>query len=446
MFDFLGSRIQKTMANINKKTILTEADILEITREIKMSLLEADVNLTVVKDFTNSVKEKVVGQELINKLNPSQQMVKIIKEELIKILGTKAHEIKIEKSPYILMLVGLQGGGKTTTVAKLATYLKRKNNIKKVLLIAADVYRPAAINQLAKLAKEINVDLFEKGIEVDPRIIVEEGISKARSEHYDLVIIDTAGRLSINEELMTELVDIKKIAKPNKSVFVLDAMSGQDIINVAQIFNNKLQLDGSILTKLDSDSRGGAALSVTYLLKIPILFIGTGERINNLDLFHPERMAERILGMGDVLSLIEKAESVIDKDESKKMFRKMMKGEFDLDDLLNNLKQVRKMGKISKLIKMLPNSIKVDENKLGGAEDKIKLYEILINSMTKEERKNPKLLKNASRKNRIIKGSGRDIKEYNKLLNDFENMKKRIKEMSKVGGKTGGFDPSAFGM
>ncbi|MGL4343137.1 MAG: signal recognition particle protein [Metamycoplasmataceae bacterium] len=446
MFDFLGNRIQKSLSNVNKKTTLNEEDIVQVTREIKMSLLEADVNLKVVKDFINSVKEKVIGQDLINKLNPSQQMIKIIKEELIKVLGNETQEIKLTKKPHIIMMVGLQGGGKTTSVAKIAAYLRKHQNLEKIMLVAADIYRPAAIEQLKVLSKQINVDCFEKGNNFSAENIVEDALLKAREENYDLVIIDTAGRLSIDEKLMNELVNVKKISHPNQIIFVADAMSGQDVINVAQTFHNQLSLNGTILTKLDSDARGGAALSIRYILNIPIFFIGTGEKINNLDLFHPDRMADRILGMGDVLSLIEKSEEVIDKDQTKKMFSKMMRGDFDLNDLLSNLKQVRKIGKLSKIMKMMPNSIKIDESKLDGAEDKIKLYEIIISSMTEEERKNPKLLKNASRKNRIIKGSGRNAKEYNKLISDFEIMQKRMKEMSKGGRGIPGFDPSNFGL
>lgn len=446
MFDFLGNKIQKSLNKMSKKTSIKEEDITQVIRDIKMSLLEADVNFKVVKEFVNNVKDKTIGEDLIGTLNPYQHMIKIIKDELIKILGSKKQEIKIEKKPHIIMMCGLQGGGKTTSVAKIANYLRKHNNLEKILVVAADIYRPAAVQQLVKLAKEINVDYFEKGVDVEVDDIVQEAIDKAYDEKYDLVIVDTAGRLSIDEKLMQELVRVKKIIKPNQILFVADAMSGQDIINVATEFHNHLKLSGTILTKLDSDARGGAALSIRFLLNIPIFFIGTGEKVNNLDLFYPDRMAERILGMGDVLSLIEKADEVVDKDKSKKLFKKMMKGDFDLDDLLENLKQVRKLGKISKIVKMLPNNMKIDESKLEGAEDKIKVFEILISSMTNAERKNPKLLKNASRKNRILKGSGRDAREYNKLISDFEAMTKRMKMMAKQGGSMKGFDPGSFGL
>ncbi|MGL5205417.1 MAG: signal recognition particle protein [Metamycoplasmataceae bacterium] len=444
MLDFLGKRLQKTLNEANKKTTLKEEDILKVTREIKMSLLEADVNLKVVKDFINNVKAKIIGQDLMAQLNPGQQMVKIVKEELVDILGKTTKEIKLDSKPYIIMMTGLQGGGKTTTVAKLANYYKTKKQAQKILLVAADIYRPAAVEQLITLAKSIGVDYFEMGTSFPVEEIIEKALNKAKEERYDLVILDTAGRLSIDEALMNELVIVKKLARPNQILFVADALSGQDIINVATTFNEYLKLTGSIITKLDSDARGGSALSIRYLLNVPISFIGTGEKIHNLDLFHPERMAERILGMGDVLTLIEKAESVIDEKAGKKMLNKMMKGEFDLDDLLDNLKQVRKMGKLSKIIKLLPGTVKIDEDKISKAESKIELFEILISSMTAAERKDPRLLKNASRKNRIIKGSGRTAQEYNNLVTEFDAMKKRLKGMSK--GFNGNFDPSMFGM
>lgn len=444
MFDFIGSRMQKAIAKANKKTQLKEEDILEITRDIRLALLEADVNLKVVKDFIDSVKKSIIGQDVIKQLNPGQQMVKVVKEELVKILGNKAKEIKINNKPYFIMMTGLQGGGKTTTVAKLAYYFRKKQNLEKILLVAADIYRPAAVDQLVSLAKQINIDYFKIDNSQDVNDIVKKAYEKAHQEKYDLVIIDTAGRLSIDEKLMDELVQVKSIIKPNEIIFVADALSGQDIINVATTFHEKLKLTGSIITKLDSDARGGAALSIRYLLEIPILFIGTGEKISNIDLFYPDRMADRILGMGDVLTLIEKAEEVIDERKSKKMLNKLMKGEFDLDDLLDNLRQVKKLGSIRKILKFLPGNLKIDDTKAEKADEKLKLFEILISSMTLEERKDPRLLKNASRKNRIIKGSGRTVQEYNLLINEFEQMRKRLKEFSSKT-KNGQFDPSNFG-
>ncbi len=445
MFDFISSRMQKAIAKANKKTQLKEEDILEITRDIRLALLEADVNLIVVKTFINSIKEKIIGQELMKQLNPGQQVVKIVQEELVHILGDKPKEININKKPFIIMMTGLQGGGKTTTVAKLASYYRKKQKLEKILLVAADIYRPAAVDQLITLAKEINVDYFAMKNETNVDIIVKNAINKAYEEKYELIIIDTAGRLSIDSELMDELKRVKNIAKPNEIFFVADALSGQDIINVAKTFNETVSITGSIITKLDSNARGGAALSICYLLKIPIVFIGTGEKVSNLDLFYPDRMADRILGMGDVLSLIEKAEEVIDEKKSKKMMNKMLQGKFDLDDLLDNLKQVKKLGSIRKILKFLPGNLKIDEDKAEQADEKLKLYEIIISSMTSEERKDPRLLKNTSRKNRIIKGSGRSVKEYNQLVNEFDMMQKRLKEFSSKT-KNGKFDPSMFGI
>ena len=446
MLDFLGKRLQKSMAKMKSKRTLSEEDILEVTREIKMALLEADVNLMVVKQFIKSVKEKAVGSEIVGKLNPSQQMIKIVKEELILLLGGETKEIKFKGSPAIVMMTGLQGSGKTTTSAKLVKYFMKKKNIKKPLLVAADVYRPAAIEQLVTLGKQLQIDVFSKDTTADPRDIAAEALKKAKAEEYDLVIIDTAGRLAIDEKLMQELYDIKKIVKPQEILFVADALSGQDIINVAEAFNKKLGITGSVITKLDSDARGGAALSIRKLLNISIKFIGTGEKVNNLDLFHPDRMADRILGMGDVLSLIEKAEDVLDEKKSKRMMNRMASGQFNLNDLMEQLSQMRKMGKMSKVMKLIPGLAgKISEDKITNAEKKFELYEILISSMTSQERQIPKLLKNSSRKERIMKGSGRTAQEYNALVNEFERMAKQMKEMSKQM-KNGTFNPGMLGV
>ncbi|WP_373456856.1 signal recognition particle protein [Mycoplasma sp. 1018B] len=432
MLNFLENRIQKSIAKIAKKSIVHESDILETTREIKMALLEADVNLKVVKDFIANVKEKALNSSLVGSLNASQQMIKIVHQELQDILGGKVQEINIHHRPFIILMTGLQGSGKTTAAAKLAYFLRKKNYVNKPLLVAADIYRPAAVQQLVTLAKSIQVDYFEKGIQETPQNIVKESLIFAQNNKNDLIIIDTAGRLAIDENLMQELSDLKYITKPHEILFVADAMSGQDILNVAQTFNEKLKLNAAIITKLDSDARGGAALSITKMLNIPIKFIGTGEKISNLDLFYPDRMADRILGMGDVLSLIEKAEEVFDEQGAKNTVNKIMSGKFDLDDLMQNLAQMRKMGKMSKIIKMIPGlANKISDDKIEQAEEKFKTYEILINSMTLKERKNPKLLRQSGRKERIIKGSGRSAFEYNRLVNDFENMSKNMNEMAK---------------
>lgn len=439
MFNFLEDRMQKALQKMSKKTTITEDDLKEITRDIKMSLLEADVNLKIVKEFVNNVKEKTIESNLIGKLNPSQQMIKIVHEELVRILGGKVIEPQINKKPYVIMMVGLQGSGKTTATAKISYFFRKKKFVENPLLIAADIYRPAAVDQLVTLAKSIQMDFYEEGVKNNPVDIVKNGLIKARENKNDLIIIDTAGRLSIDENLMNELFEIKKVANPDEIFFVADSMSGQDIINVAQTFHEKLKLTGTMITKLDSDARGGAALSIRQLLNLPIRFIGTGEKVANLDLFYPDRMADRILGMGDVMSLIEKASDVIDEKKAAKMVNKMFSGNFTLDDLLDQLNQMKKLGKFSKLLKMLPGNLssKINEEELDKAEEKMRIYEILINSMTKQERKNPKLLKLASRKERVIKGSGRTAQEFNRLMNEYDMMVKKMSELGKTIGRGG---------
>ncbi|WP_322901350.1 signal recognition particle protein [Mycoplasmopsis felis] len=440
MLDFLEKRMQKTIEKISKKITLNEADILEIMRDIKLALLEADVNLQVVKEFISKVKEKALEEKIVGKLNPSQHFIKILHNELVSILGSKTQELNIDKKPYIILMTGLQGSGKTTATAKLAYYFKKKKMIQKPLVVAADIYRPAAVEQLVTLAKGIQIDYYEQGVNSPVNDIINNALIKAKENENDLIIIDTAGRLSIDEPLMNELKEVKKISKPDEILFVADSLSGQDIINVAKTFNENLKLTGTIITKLDSDARGGAALSLRYILNIPIRFIGTGEKVSNLDLFHPERMADRILGMGDVMSLIEKAQDVIDEDKATKMVHKMFSGDFTLDDLLEQIKQVKNLGKFSKILKMLPGNLssKISEDQIDKAEEKMYVFQILMSSMTKRERMNPKLLKQASRKERILKGSGRTAQEYNKLISDYESMVKRMSEMSK-NLKSGGF-------
>ncbi|CAM9116239.1 signal recognition particle protein [Mycoplasma marinum] len=441
MLNILGNRLQKSMKKMQAKTSLKEEDILEVTREIRLALLEADVNLMVVKQFIKSVKAKALSETVLAQLNPGQNVVKIVKDELINILGGTTKEIKFKSKPTIIMMVGLQGSGKTTTTGKLVNHFRKKQEIKNPLLVAADVYRPAAVEQLKTLASQLDVSIFEKGVESKPQEIVADALEYAKENDNDLIIIDTAGRLSIDEELMTELVDIKKIAKPQEIFYVADALSGQDIINVASTFNERLDLTGSIITKLDSDARGGAALSITKMLNVPIVFIGTSEKMSGLDKFHPDRMAERILGMGDVLSLIEKAQDVIDEDKTTRMANRMANGHFDLDDLMEQLQQMKKLGKLGAILKMIPGAADISKEKIAAADEKSKLYEILISSMTKKERKNPKLLKNGKRKQRIIAGSGRSAQEYNSLVNEFERMAKQMKQMAKQM-KNGQFNPA----
>lgn len=430
MLDFIQKRMQKSMDKINKKMSISEEDIVEVLRDVKMSLLEADVNLEIVRAFTKEVKEKVLESKIIGKLNQQETFLKIFKDELVKILGQKKCEVKLKKVPTSIMLIGLQGSGKTTTAAKLSTFLKRKKICQNPLLVAADVYRPAAREQLKQLAKQIQTDYFTLD-ENDAIKIAKKSFDVAYNNKNDFVIIDTAGRLSIDDKLMDELKQIKKHVHPDYIFLVVDAMSGQDVINVAKTFNENLELDGSIITKLDSDARGGAALSISYLLQVPIVFIGVGEKTSNLELFHSDRMADRILGMGDVMSLIEKASEEVDEKLVKKIGYKMLTGKFDLTDLMNSLEQIKKMGKMKAILRMIPGlANKIDDTKIEEAENKFRIYTILINSMTEQEKKLPKLLKNAERKARILKGSGRRAHEYNILLTDFERMAKQMKDMA----------------
>ena len=430
MLDFIQKRMQKSMDKINKKMSISEEDIVEVLRDVKISLLEADVNLEIVRAFTKEVKEKVLESKIIGKLNQQETFLKIFKDELVKILGQKKCEVKLKKVPTSIMLIGLQGSGKTTTAAKLSTFLKRKKICQNPLLVAADVYRPAAREQLKQLAKQIQTDYFTLD-ENDAIKIAKKSFDVAYNNKNDFIIIDTAGRLSIDDKLMDELKQIKKHVHPDYIFLVVDAMSGQDVINVAKTFNENLELDGSIITKLDSDARGGAALSISYLLQVPIVFIGVGEKTSNLELFHSDRMADRILGMGDVMSLIEKASEEVDEKLVKKIGYKMLTGKFDLTDLMNSLEQIKKMGKMKAILRMIPGlANKIDDTKIEEAENKFRIYTILINSMTEQEKKLPKLLKNAERKARILKGSGRSAHEYNMLLTDFERMAKQMKDMA----------------
>ncbi|MBN4089471.1 signal recognition particle protein [Mycoplasma enhydrae] len=430
MLDFIQKRMQKSMDKINKKLSINEEDILEVLRDVKLALLEADVNLVVVKNFIKQVKEKAINSQIIGKLNQQQTVLKIFKDELTNILGQKSIDIKPKSSITKIMMVGLQGSGKTTTAAKLSVFFKKKNTFKNTLLVGDDIYRPAAREQLEQLAKQTQTDFYTQK-ENDAVLIAQNAIEHAEKNKNDLVIIDTAGRLAIDEELMNELKNIKKYTKPDYIFLVIDAMSGQDVINTAKIFHKELKLDGTIITKLDSNARGGAALSITHLLNIPIVFIGVSEKMSGLEIFYPDRMADRILGMGDVLTLIEKASEEVDEKMMKKIGYKMITGKFDLSDLMNSLAQIKKLGKMKAILRMIPGMAdKIDDKKIEEAESKFKIYTFLINSMTELEKKNPKLLKNSSRKERIIKGSGRSAREFNMLVSDFERMSKQMKEMA----------------
>ena len=426
MFENLSDRLQDVVHKIKGYGKITEENISEMMREIRLSLLEADVNYKVVKEFTNNVKEKALGEEVNKSLNPGELFVKIVKDELTELLGGENTPLNISGNPATLMLVGLQGSGKTTTIGKLANYL-RKNNKKKPLLVACDVYRPAAIDQLKQIGKELNIEVYSEG-KGNPVEISKNGIKYAKDNGYDYVLIDTAGRLQIDESLMDELDNIQKEVNPDETILVIDSMMGQDAINVINGFNDKIKLSGVILTKLDGDTRGGVALSVKHLTNLPIKFIGVSEKMDGLTPFYPERMASRILGMGDILSIVEQVQSEIDEKEAEETAKKMMKGNFDLEDFLNQLNQIKKLGPLENLLKLLPGAKKMGLNNVNIDPKIMKRTEAIVLSMTLEERRDPSILK-ASRKKRIADGSGTTVTDVNKLLNQFEEMKKMMKMM-----------------
>jgi len=424
MFESLGERLEQAVNKIKGYGKITEENISEVTREIRLALLEADVNYIVVKEFIAKVKEKALGEEVAKSLKPGEVFVKILKDELVELLGGEKKELNINGNPAILMLVGLQGSGKTTTIGKLANMLRKKHK-KNPLLVACDVYRPAAIDQLKQLGRELNIEVYSEGTN-NPVDIANNAIKYAKENNYNYVLIDTAGRLHIDEELMDELININHSVNPNEILLVIDSMMGQDAINVITGFNEKLPLTGAILTKLDGDTRGGAALSIRHLTQIPIKFIGVSEKLDGLEEFYPDRMATRILGMGDIMSMIEKAESVIDEKEALDLAKKMEKGKFDLEDFLKQLEQIKKLGPLENLIKMIPGAKKMGLNNVKIDPKDMAHIEAIIQSMTPQERRNPDILK-ASRKIRIAKGSGRSVEEVNRLLKQFEEMKKMMK-------------------
>ena len=426
MFENLGDRLQNALNKIKGYGKITEDNISEVTREIRLALLEADVNYKVVKEFINNVKEKALGEEVKKSLKPGEVFVKIVKDELVDLLGKEDEPLIVVKPMTILMMAGLQGSGKTTTVGKLALLLRKKYGLKP-LMVACDVYRPAAIDQLEQLGRELNIPVYSEG-QGDPVEIAKNAVEYAKNNGYNYVLIDTAGRLHIDEGLMEELQKINEEVKPNEILLVVDSMMGQDAVNVIEGFNERLPLTGAVLTKLDGDTKGGAALSIRHLTNIPIKFIGVSEKMDGLEAFHPERMANRILDMGDLMGMIEKAEGVFDEEETLKAAKKLQKGKFDLEDFLTQLGQVKKLGPLENLIKLIPGAKKMGLNNVSIDPKQMAHIEAIILSMTPAERRNPDILK-ASRKRRIAAGSGRSVEEVNRLLKQFEQMKVMIKQM-----------------
>ncbi|MFC6119098.1 signal recognition particle protein [Macrococcoides bohemicum] len=429
-FEGLSDRLQATMQKIKGKGKVTEADIKVMMREVRLALLEADVNFKVVKQFVATVSERALGSDVMSSLTPGQQVIKIVQDELTTLMGGENTQINMSKKPpTVIMMVGLQGAGKTTTAGKLALLMRKKYN-KRPLLVACDIYRPAAIQQLQTVGKQIDIPVFTLGDQVSPAEITERALQHAQEEHLDFVIIDTAGRLHIDEKLMQELVDVKEVAKPDEIMLVVDSMTGQDAVNVAESFDGQLDVTGVTLTKLDGDTRGGAALSIRSVTQKPIKFVGMSEKMDGLEPFHPERMASRILGMGDVLSLIEKAQSQVDESKAKELEQKMRTSSFTFDDFLDQLEQVKALGPLDDLLKMIPGANKMKQvNQLNMNPKQIDHIQAIIRSMTKEERENPAII-NVSRKKRIAKGSGRSLSEVNKLIKQFDEMKKMMKQFS----------------
>ena len=427
-FEALTDKLSRIFKKIRGQARLTDSNMEEMLKEIRVSLLEADVNYKVVKEFTNNVREKAIGQEVLTKVNPGQMLVKIVHDELEVLLGSGDSELNMQNNrPTVILMVGLQGSGKTTTTGKLAYLFKNKQK-KKVLLAACDVYRPAAIEQLDTLTKQVGVDIVNMGTKVSPVEISKVAKEKAFNEHYDVLIIDTAGRLQIDEQLMQELSDIKEEIKPDEILLLVDAMNGQDAVNVANAFNAQLGLTGVVMSKLDGDARGGAALSIKHMTGVPIKLAGVGEKLTDLDIFHPDRMADRILGMGDVVTLVEKAQEEIDEKEARKTVNKMMSGKFDLEDMIAQMKQVQKLGSLGGILKLLPGVPRISPEQMEAAEREMKNMQILVDSMTPEERHNPDILK-YSRKIRIASGSGKTVAELNRMLKKYEQMKLAMKQM-----------------
>ena len=431
MFESLSNKLESAFKVLKGHGKITEINVAETLKEVRRALLDADVNFGIAKEFTNTVKEKAIGSKVLTSLQPGQLLIKIVKDELTELMGSNAEGINLSSKPTVVLMSGLQGSGKTTFSAKLALFLKNKKK-KKPILVACDVYRPAAIEQLNVLGEQIGVEVYSDLEEKNPVKIAKSAIAKAKQKNNDLVIIDTAGRLAIDEVLMKEISDIHSAVSPNETLFVVDSMTGQDAVNTAKIFHDRLNFDGVILTKLDGDTRGGAALSIKSVVNKPIKFIGTGEKMDALDVFYPERMADRILGMGDVISLVERAQEQFDIEQARKINKKIAKNRFGFDDFLNQIQQLKKMGNIKDLIGMIPGAGKMMGD-VNIDDDAFKYIEAIIGSMTPKERSNPAIL-DYSRKNRIAKGAGRDVNEVNQLIKQFNQMSKMMKMMQ--GGKS----------
>lgn len=426
MFDDLSERLQSTFKQLSQKGRLTEKDVDVAMRDVKLALLEADVNFKVVRSFVKVVKERAIGQEILKNLNPAQMVVKIVNEELIRLLGEPGR-LNLSGKPTVIMLVGLQGSGKTTTAGKLGNWLRKQGH--RPMMAACDTYRPAAVTQLEVLGKQLKIQVYSEGVEPSPPEIAERALAEAKYNGYSILIVDTAGRLNIDERMMQELEEVQARINPDEILFVADAMTGQEAVNVARDFNKHVDLTGVVFTKVDGDARGGAALSIREVTGVPIKFLGVGEKLNAIEPFHPDRLAGRILGMGDILSLIEKAEEAIDHEEAEKMSSRLEQGEFDLEDFLAAMTQMKRLGPISKLLGMLPGMGEIQRQIQPGAmESQMKKIEAMIFSMTPQERRYPKVL-NGSRKRRIAKGSGTSVQEINQLIKQFREMQKMVKQM-----------------
>ena len=431
MFEGLTEKLERSFKVLKGQGYITEINVAETVKEVRKALLDADVSYKIAKDVTNEIKEKAIGQKILTAVSPSQLMVKIVHDELAELMGGEHSELNLKGNPTIVLIAGLQGSGKTTFSAKLANFLKNKKG-KTVMLVAGDVYRPAAIDQLKVLGEQVGVEVYSEDGNKNPVQIAENAIAKARRDGKNVVIIDTAGRLAVDEEMMNEIAKIKETVKPQETLFVVDAMTGQDAVNTAKAFNDRLDFDGVVLTKLDGDTRGGAALTIRTVVEKPIKFVGLGEKMDALDIFYPKRMADRILGMGDIVSLVEKAQEQFDAEEAAKLKKKLAKNEFNYNDFLKQIQQIKKMGSIKDLAKMIPGMNKINDEDVD--DDAFKSIEAIIGSMTPAEREDPKLI-NGSRKRRIAMGSGNSIEEVNRLIKQFEETSKMMRMMTTGGAK-----------